>query len=119
MRHLVWDWNGTLLDDFPLVVEATNASLATVGGPAVTAEEHRRTFRRPLIDYYASVLGRPVTPAEFVDLDRAFHDRYRSGLLGCDLAADALAALRRGWAPSRCCRCGHTRSWCRSWTAGA
>ncbi|HEV7709601.1 MAG TPA: HAD family hydrolase, partial [Asanoa sp.] len=26
--HLVWDWNGTLLNDFDLVVAATNHALA-------------------------------------------------------------------------------------------
>jgi phosphoglycolate phosphatase-like HAD superfamily hydrolase len=48
VTHLVWDWNGTLLDDLALVVAATNASLATAGGRPITAEEHRRDFRRPI-----------------------------------------------------------------------
>ena len=38
-RHLVWDWNGTLLDDLDLVVRATNVAFASAGGPAVTADE--------------------------------------------------------------------------------
>lgn len=92
-KHLVWDWNGTLLDDLTLVVEATNASLASVGGPAVTADEHRRDFRRPISDYYAFVLGRPVDEAEFVLLDGAFHDAYNARLAACLLAADAESAL--------------------------
>lgn len=93
MKHLVWDWNGTLLDDLTLVVEATNASLASYGGPSVTAEEHRRDFRRPISEYYAFVLGRPVTHEEFAVLDIAFHDAYRTGFAGCELAIDALDAM--------------------------
>jgi phosphoglycolate phosphatase-like HAD superfamily hydrolase len=93
VAHLVWDWNGTLLDDLALVVAATNTSLASVGGPAVSAEEHRRDFRRPISAYYAHVLGRMITEEEFVDLDRAFHDAYRTGLPETVLAADALAAI--------------------------
>lgn len=93
VAHLVWDWNGTLLDDIAVVVAATNASLATVGGPAVTADEHRRDYRRPISEYYAYVLGRPVSPAEFQVLDQAFHDSYRAGLPNCRLALDALAAV--------------------------
>jgi phosphoglycolate phosphatase-like HAD superfamily hydrolase len=93
VKHLVWDWNGTLLDDLELVVTATNVSLASVGGPAVTVEEHRRDFCRPLATYYSNVLGRPVTPEEFATLDRAFHDAYRVGLADCRLAADAVAAI--------------------------
>ena len=89
----MWDWNGTLLDDLTLVVRATNASLAISGGPSVTAEEHRRDFRRPIADYYAFVLGRAVTSDEFERLDIAFHDAYRGGFEGCELAIDALDAM--------------------------
>ena len=96
-KHLVWDWNGTLLDDLTLVVAATNACLAAVGGPRVTAEEHRRDFRRPVVDYYSLVLGRVVGPDEFKRLDDAFHDAYRAGMAACALTADAHAAMA-GWA---------------------
>lgn len=93
MPHLVWDWNGTLLDDLTIVVEATNESLAAAGGPVITAEEHRRDFRRPIVDYYAYVLGRPVDEAEFVRLDDAFHNAYRARNGGLRLTADALGAI--------------------------
>lgn len=93
-RHLVWDWNGTLLDDLPLVVAAANVAFASVGGPVITAEEHRRDFRRPVRDYYASVLGRPVDEEEFARLDKVFHDAYQAGLATCRLAPDAEEALR-------------------------
>jgi phosphoglycolate phosphatase-like HAD superfamily hydrolase len=93
VAHLVWDWNGTLLNDLDLVVEATNAAFAAIGGPAVTAEDHRRDFRRPVVDYYAFVLGRPVSADEFVRLDHAFHTAYRTKLLECALAPDAVAAI--------------------------
>jgi phosphoglycolate phosphatase-like HAD superfamily hydrolase len=91
--HLVWDWNGTLLDDLTLVVEATNAALAVLGGPVVTADEHRRDFRRPVVDYYAYVLERPVEPDEFALLDQAFHAAYRAGVATCALTVDAREAL--------------------------
>lgn len=95
--HIVWDWNGTLLDDLGLVVAATNASLASAGGPRITAEEHRRDFRRPIEAYYASVLGRPLADGEFVKLDGVFHRAYNSGVESCGLASGAIDALR-GWA---------------------
>ncbi|HET6214384.1 MAG TPA: HAD hydrolase-like protein [Micromonosporaceae bacterium] len=91
--HLVWDWNGTLLDDLRLVVDATNACLATVHAGPVTADEHRRDFRRPISTYYSHVLGRPVSSAEFARMDAAFHAAYRAGLANCGLRPDALAAM--------------------------
>jgi len=92
--HLVWDWNGTLLNDLNLVVTSTNAALAGAGGPAVTAEEHRTQFRRPIADYYAEVLGRALDAEEFGRLDKIFHDAYRLGLASCELAEDAVSAIR-------------------------
>jgi phosphoglycolate phosphatase-like HAD superfamily hydrolase len=93
VAHLVWDWNGTLLNDLDLVVEATNAAFAAIGGPVVTADEHRRDFRRPVADYYSFVLGRPIDADEFVRLDRVFHDAYRTKLVDCALADDAVEAI--------------------------
>ena len=92
--HLVWDWNGTLLDDLTLVVSATNHAFAAIGGPAVDADEHRRQFRRPIAEYYAEVLGRAVDHEEFGRLDKIFHDAYRVGLTSCTLAGDAATAIR-------------------------
>jgi phosphoglycolate phosphatase-like HAD superfamily hydrolase len=93
VSHLVWDWNGTLLDDLGLVVASTNIALSSAGGTPVTEDEHRRDFRRPIIDYYGSLLGRVVTVEEFAAMDRIFHDEYRTGLSTCGLTADALACL--------------------------
>jgi phosphoglycolate phosphatase-like HAD superfamily hydrolase len=93
VTHLVWDWNGTLLDDLALVVAATNASLASLGGSPVTADEHRRDFRRPIADYYGDVLGRLVDAEEFANLDKLFHVAYGEGLATCALSTGARDAL--------------------------
>ncbi|MDH6463877.1 phosphoglycolate phosphatase-like HAD superfamily hydrolase [Micromonospora sp. A200] len=91
--HLVWDWNGTLLNDLSLVVQATNVAFASAGGPSVTVDEHRVRFRRPIVDYYAEMLERAIDAEAFGALDRIFHDAYRAGLTSCALADDALAAI--------------------------
>ena len=92
--HLVWDWNGTLLDDLSLVVSSTNEAFTSVGGRPVDAVEHRRLFRRPVAEFYAEILERAVDEEEFGKLDRIFHDAYRLGLTDMTLAADASAALK-------------------------
>ena len=98
--HLVWDWNGTLLDDLSLVVAATNQAFAAVGGRSLDSDEHRRTFRRPVAEFYAEILERAVDAEEFGRLDRIFHDAYRLGLTTTSLAADAMHALR-SWTGSQ------------------
>ncbi|GGM31815.1 phosphatase [Micromonospora sonchi] len=98
--HLVWDWNGTLLNDLDLVVACTNAVFVSEGGPTVTAAEHRVRFRRPIADYYAEVLGRAVDGENFGRLDKIFHEAYRLGLTTCELAHDAVDALA-AWSGSQ------------------
>ena len=99
--HLVWDWNGTLLDDLSLVVSSTNEAFTAVGGRLVDADEHRSRFRRPVAEFYAEILGRAVDEEEFGRLDRIFHDAYRLGLTDMTLAADASAARAMSVKPSR------------------
>ena len=93
--HLVWDWNGTLLDDLTLVVSSTNSAFASIGHERrLDADEHRRSFRRPVAEFYAEILQRAVDADEFGRLDRIFHDAYRVGLTSISLAADAKAAIQ-------------------------
>jgi phosphoglycolate phosphatase-like HAD superfamily hydrolase len=92
--HLVWDWNGTLLDDLSLVVSSTNHAFAAVGGRSLDADEHRTRFRRPVAEFYAEILERAVDEEEFGRLDRIFHDAYRMGLTTMTLAADAMTAIK-------------------------
>jgi len=92
--HLVWDWNGTLLDDLHLVVSATNVAFESVGGRAVDADEHRARYRRPVAEFYAEMLERAIDEQEFGRLDKLFHDTYRLGLTSMTLAADAMTAIK-------------------------
>ncbi|HEY2948221.1 MAG TPA: HAD hydrolase-like protein [Micromonosporaceae bacterium] len=92
--HLVWDWNGTLLNDLDLVVRATNEAFVSVGAAPISADEHRRRFRRPIAEFYAEAAGRTLDDAEFVRLDRIFHEAYLAGLPTCALVSDAVVALR-------------------------
>jgi len=91
--HLVWDWNGTLLDDLGLMVDAANAVLGSAGGPSLTVDEYQRGYRRPLASYYGELLGRSLGTAESRRLDRLAHEIYRDRLARCPLAPDAVDAL--------------------------
>ncbi len=91
--HLVWDWNGTLLNDVELVVAATNAAFVKVGGTVITVDDHRRRFRRPIIEFYSESLGRELLENEFVEMDEIFHASYRDSMATVTLAPDAIAAM--------------------------
>jgi phosphoglycolate phosphatase-like HAD superfamily hydrolase len=94
IRHIVWDWNGTLFDDQEMVVDATNASLRAIGVDLhVTNERYQQLYRRPMEDFYAELVGFPMTDRQWPALDAAFADYYTAQLHDCGLNKDALAAM--------------------------
>lgn len=52
IRHILWDWNGTLLDDVALCVSALNRVCDRRGIPHLTIERYREIFTFPVSDYY-------------------------------------------------------------------
>jgi len=55
IRHILWDWNGTLLDDVDLCLFALNELCRKRRLPLVSREEYRAKFTFPVIEYYKSV----------------------------------------------------------------
>lgn len=104
MRHVIWDWNGTLFDDLHIVVESVNASLAELGAPPIDADGYRDHYTRPVNLFYERLLERQLTADEWKQIDATFHDTYRLALPRAGLALDALDALatvvERGWRQS-------------------
>ena len=93
MRHVIWDWNGTLCDDLHIVVDAVSASMALFGADPITPEIYRDHYTRPVHLFYDEMLGRDVTPDEWARIDETFHDVYRNSMDKASLTADARAAL--------------------------
>ncbi len=87
IRHVVWDWNGTLLNDVFACVEALNAILKWRELPPVAEQDYRRAFDFPVQEYYRA-LGLPCGGDEWRALTRIFHEHYA--------AASRRAALRDG-----------------------
>ena len=54
-KHIIWDWNGTLLDDRWLCVEAINQSLDKRNMPTLSESQYKEIFCFPVIDYYKKV----------------------------------------------------------------
>lgn len=102
--HVVWDWNGTLLDDLPIVVEAVNRSLVVLGQDPIDADLYRDHFTRPVRGFYDSLFGREVSDGEWLSLNESFHDHYFQLARSADLASDARAAMETlfevGWGQS-------------------
>jgi len=95
IKHVVFDWNGTLLDDQALVVDALNAVLADRGLPPTDLATYQRLYTRPVQTFYERLFGRPIEPGEWEHLDDVYHDGYALALERARLAVDAEVALDR------------------------
>lgn len=91
-RHLIWDWNGTLLDDAWLGVEILNGMLARRGMAAVTAQAYAAAFGFPVRAYYAAV-GFDFTREPFDVLAAEFVDAYHRRRFECALQPGARQVL--------------------------
>mgnify|MGYP001817445635 CR=1 FL=1 len=93
LTHVVWDWNGTLFDDFDLTARIAGRTLAELGVPDVTGEDIRASFRRPFSEFYANLFGRPVTDAEFGFIRERYEIEYEAEVFGLRLQPDAAEAV--------------------------
>ncbi|GGM61826.1 phosphatase [Longimycelium tulufanense] len=96
-RHIVWDWNGTLLADNHAVLAAVNAVCSEFGRAAITLDEWREMFSRPLHGCYERLLNRRLDHDDWVRIDSLYHERYRDLLGECGLAA-GVPHLLHDWA---------------------
>ncbi len=54
--HIIWDFNGTILDDVQTGIDAVNVLLFRYGKkPISSADEYRAAFGFPVIDYYEKI----------------------------------------------------------------
>ena len=51
-KHIIWDWNGTLLDDRWLCVEGINQALVKRNLPPISEDRYRKIFTFPVKEYY-------------------------------------------------------------------
>ncbi|MFD8014514.1 HAD family hydrolase [Streptomyces sp. NPDC058955] len=92
-KHLVWDWNGTLLDDIGAVIGATNAAFAELGLEPITLERYRELYTVPIPKFYERLMGRLPTDAEWLLMDGTFHRHYWERAEGCGLTTGAAELL--------------------------
>ena len=73
--HIIWDWNGTLLDDVDACVGAINRLLEVRDLPLLSTERYRDIFTFPVKRYYTD-LGFDFETEDWDALAREFHARY-------------------------------------------
>ena len=91
-KRLIWDWNGTLLDDIDAAVNALNRMLVSRGASPITVDRYRRCFGFPVKPFYAE-LGVDLEKWDWDGICEDFHAFVAAEPQR--LRDDALAALGR------------------------
>jgi phosphoglycolate phosphatase len=89
---IIWDWNGTLLDDTQLCVQTMNELLGKRDLPLLTAIRYKNVFSFPVKEYYRKIgFDFEVEPFEIPALE--FINRYNQQMNQCSLHMDSLKLL--------------------------
>lgn len=83
-KHITWDWNGTLLNDLWLCLDALNRLLAQNDKPPVSRERYREVFDFPVIKIYER-LGFKMDSGTFEAMSHVFMDYYEARRWECTL----------------------------------
>jgi phosphoglycolate phosphatase len=92
MKFIFWDWNGTLMNDAPVLWRSFNDLATSRGGRATTFESYRQIYRHPVKEMYEQV-GVDFTRHHFEEMATEWHGLYHRLLDGVELHHDAVHAL--------------------------
>jgi len=73
IRNVIFDWSGTLVDDLPAVLKASNYVLTQAGRPEMSLEEFRAEFALPFTSFY----DRHTPHVPMAQLETWFHSSFR------------------------------------------
>ena len=90
MTHVIWDWNGTLLDDTQAALDTLNIMLARRGGRPIAMDFYRDHFSFPVKPFYEAI-GVRLGDEDWDALAREYHDIYAEQPK--KLNAETIAAL--------------------------
>ena len=92
MTHILWDWNGTLLDDTQAALDTLNIMLARRGAKPIGMGFYRDHFRFPVKPFYKSI-GVCLENEDWDALAKEYHDLYAEQPKR--LNSETMAALER------------------------
>lgn len=91
-KHIIWDWNGTLLNDVDYCRKIINSILVENDLPELTLQKYREIFTFPVQNYYEAA-GLDFSKKSFEDLGKEFIDEYEANKLTCNLHESAIEVL--------------------------
>jgi len=93
-ESVIWDWNGTLLNDRDLALTTINQLLEQRALPTLGVDHYLEVFTFPVQEYYAKI-GFDLHKEPFEIPASQFIDLYNKGVAKCTLHNQAKVVLRR------------------------
>lgn len=93
-RNIIWDWNGTLLDDSKYVYEIVNKMLRQKGSPSVSFDQYKNIFSFPIKEYYRKIGFKFESESEYYSIVNEFNALYSENAFQCELAQGAKSILK-------------------------
>ena len=93
VTHVLWDWNGTLLNDRDICVDIINELLQKRGNEILTKEKYQHIFTFPVKDYYEAA-GFNFQEVPFEEVAVEFMDLYREKIPSADIFPEVLKVLK-------------------------
>lgn len=94
IEHIIWDYNGTLLNDLDVCVVVINRVLARRGLNQLTSEGYQAVFDFPVRDYYEKI-GFDFQKESFEFVGTEFIEEYNAAQPVCLLQEGALAVVTK------------------------
>ncbi len=93
-KYIMWDWNGTILDDLNINFEAINEMLRKRNIPEMEkVEQYLDCFGFPIINLYKN-LGFDFEKESFKDIAKDYVEAYYERFHECDIFPEAEKVLR-------------------------
>ena len=94
MKHIIWDFNGTLLSDAQLGVDCDNYVFDTLGLARITLEDYRAHMTMPVRDFYTA-LGVDLNVYKYETISRLWLDMFNRHAVAVGLVPGALESIAR------------------------
>lgn len=65
-KYIIWDWNGTIIDDVGIALDAVNDMLREQDRPEITLEEYRKAMDTPILCFYEQFFDMDVTDFDWI-----------------------------------------------------
>lgn len=90
--HILWDWNGTLLNDVSVCISVLNLLSRDYDIPPITPDSYRKRFGFPVIEFYRE-LGYDFQRESFTQVSHRYMQQYSAQLDHCELQPGAMEFL--------------------------